>query len=584
MTNHHAMPQAAADLLVIDRIADQFESEWRNGSRPSVAKYLDKTPAAMRSTALGELIRLDVEYRRKSGESPSLEEYAKQFPGSFPLLQELESAGGTSTVDSQGNFRSVGRYFVLSQLKQDGHGDVLLAVHPIGTLVVLKFLRRDVDQRLEALIQSEAQVLAQLRHPQIAGILDVGRHNGRMFIAVQHIPGQTLDQYVRQTKLTPERIAILVSCVARTLSVAHAKGILHLDIKPRNVIIDPLGHTHLIDFGAARVSNSLRDDTVSGGFLSGTAAFMSPEQANEAIDRIGVRSDVFGLGGLLYYLLSGSAPFAAADFQSALSKARIGSVPPLTTAVPRELRRICEQATKADPQQRQPDALALADQLERFSSRGVLRRQVLKIGLAGFGLLVVSLVLWQSLRPPRLPANDPQLTVWVTQSGATPLVQDAPPLFLGMGVRLHASIAASTYAALYVLDPRGNLVEVSELVASSVDRSLTYPQIGQIAYLRVNAGNWSVICLTSNTGPVKKSDLESLLKGAPDDAWLSPGLVVETSSTGIKYPRLGPKPLGLGVEPDTSPDVLVRRFLEHLRQGALAKGLGLHAVTFNVSK
>jgi len=150
-----------------------------------------------------------------------------------------------------------------------------------------------------------------------------------------------------------------------------------------------------------------------------------------------------------------------------------------------------------------------------------------------------------------------------------------------MDVRLDATIAANTDAALYVLDPAGNLEEVRVLDASSVDRSLRYPQLGNVARLKLNAGNWSVICLTSNTGPVKKSDLESLLKGAPDDAPLSPGLVVWTSSTGILDPRRGAKPLGVG--PDVSPDVPVRRFLDHLRQGALSKGLGLRAVTFHVS-
>jgi len=575
MTYHLAMP--AADLLVIDRIADQFESEWRNGSRPSVAKYLEETPAEMRSTAIGELIRLDVEYRRKRGESPRLEEYAQQFPSGFPLLEDCDSPSGTPKAATQGEFRTVGRYFVLSQLKNDGHGDVLLAVHPIGTLVVLKFLRRDVDQSLEVLIQSEAEVLAQLRHPRIAGILDIGRHDERMFIAVQHIPGQTLDQYVRQRQLSPERIAILMSSVARTLSAAHAKGILHLDIKPRNVIIDPAEQAHLIDFGAARVSNSLRDDTVAGGFLSGTAAFMSPEQANEAIDRIGVRSDVFGLGGLLYYLLSGSAPFAAADFQSALSKARIGSVPPLTTAVPRELRRICEQATKADPKHRQPDAGALANQLERFSSRRVLRRRAVKIGLVGFGLLLLSLVLWQSLRPPSAPARDPQLWVRVIQNSESPLIQESQAMTLGMTIRVMSDIPEQTYAALYCLDAGGQLSELGSLDVSATDRSLVYPT----ASLNQNTGNWTLICLTSKTGPVRRSDLDSLLKSAPLDAPLPPGFVVETSSSGVDYPRAGAR--SLEIVPDTSPDAPTRRFLDHLRTGALSKGYGIRAVTFHVS-
>jgi len=578
MTYHDAMSQTAADLLMIERIADQFESEWRSGSRPSVADSLEQIPVTMRATALGELVRLDVEYRRKKGESPSIAEYARQFPNSFPPPNDLPGHGGTPMEMAQDAFRVIGRYFVLSQLKKDGHGDVLLAVNPIGRLVVLKFLRSDIDQQLEVLIQSEAQVLAQLRHPRIAGILDIDRHDGRMFIAVEHIPGQTLDQYVRQKQLSPEQIATLVASVARTLSAANAKGILHLDIKPRNVIIDPAEQAHLIDFGAARVSNSLRDDTVAGGFLSGTAAFMSPEQANEAIDCVGVRSDVFGLGGLLYYLLSGSAPFAAADFQSALSKARVGSVPPLTTAVPRELRRICEQATKADPQHRQPDAVALADQLERFSSRRVLRRQAVKIGLACFGLLVLSLVLWQSLRPPSAPASDPQLSVQVIQNNKLTRIQYFRAMTLEMTIRIDATIPEHTYAALYSLDGAGQISKLSSVDASTANRSLGYPP----ASLKQNAGNWTLICLTSKTGPVCEDDLTSLLQTAPVDTPLLPGLVVETSSVAIDYPRAGARPLEL--VPDPSADAPTRRFLEHLRAGLLSRGYGLRAVTFHVSK
>ena len=120
--------------------------------------------------------------------------------------------------------------------------------------------------------------------------------------------------------MTPRRAAALVAKLAEVMAVAHRHGIIHCDIKPKNILIDKLGEPRLIDFGMARLRHAWSDRARSS--WGGTFAYMAPEQARLEIDRIGPRSDIFALGGVLYFLLTGQAPFRGTNRDEVWDRAR----------------------------------------------------------------------------------------------------------------------------------------------------------------------------------------------------------------------------------------------------------------------
>jgi serine/threonine-protein kinase len=178
---------------------------------------------------------------------------------------------------------------------------VAIKVLPFGTFTRDEFIRR---------FQLEAGAAARLRHPNIVTIYEVGRADGFPFFSMEYVEGATLADLVRGGPLEPGRAVRLVRAVAEAIHYAHQQGILHRDLKPSNVLVDALDQPRITDFGLAR---NLADDselTVSGQAL-GSPNFMPPEQAEGRHKEMTPRSDVYALGAMLYYLLTGRPPFAA---------------------------------------------------------------------------------------------------------------------------------------------------------------------------------------------------------------------------------------------------------------------------------
>lgn len=590
MLYNEIMMPAVDDLLLIDRLADEFESAWLNGERPGIAGYLERVPLARRTEALSELTLIDVEYRRRKGESPSFLEYQRAFPDYFGGARPPEaearhadnpgSLGPAPGAGEQTEFRRVGRYFVLSSLPSDGQADALLAVHPLGIQVVLKFLRSDLPREQETLIVDEARALAQLRHPRIAHVLDLDYHEGKPFAAIGYIHGQTLDQHAKQRKLGHREVARLMADMARALAAAHRAGVAHLDLKPRNVIVDAHGAPHLIDFGAARIFNSRRDDTDVGDYLVGTAPFMSPEQAHGRMEAVNARSDIFGLGALLYCLLSGRAPFAASCAHAALLKARDGQYPPLPRNVPRALRRVCYQAMDADPDQRQSDAESFAAQLDAFVARPSTRRHAL---LLSVGLLVVGLTVtvgWLAVPgPDRTPKTDPVLQIDYLQDGQLIAIDAADTHYLATPFRITVNPPPGEQTSLFLLDADGSVQRLEPGDAADGDRKLTYPSETTFLLAEGPAGNRTLLCLTSNRSLPGEADVRLLLDGTQ---WPPPplpdGIVVCATGTSVET-LYATRIKSLTVTDDNTPDRPTRAFLEHLRKGAAKKGFGFAALT-----
>ena len=216
--------------------------------------------------------------------------------------------------------------------------------------------------------QNEAEAVAQLDHPHIVPIYEVGRHQGRHFFSMKLIPGNSLDKRLADFVTQPRAAARLVATIAEAVHHAHQRGILHRDLKPANILLDERGDPHVTDFGLAKRITGDTDLTHSGAPV-GTPSYMSPEQATGTKGALSTATDVYGLGTILYALLAGRAPFAGTTLVDTLDKVRTCSPEPpsrLNAHVPRDLEIICLKCLEKEPSRRFPSALALAEDLDRW--------------------------------------------------------------------------------------------------------------------------------------------------------------------------------------------------------------------------
>jgi WD40 repeat protein/predicted Ser/Thr protein kinase len=236
---------------------------------------------------------------------------------------------------------------------------VAIKVLPFGAFTRDEFVRR---------FQLEAGAAARLRHPNIVTIYEVGRADGYPFFSMEYVEGTTLAELVRNGPLEPVRAVRLVRAIAEAIHYAHQQGILHRDLKPSNVLIDSLDQPRVSDFGLAR---DLADDselTVTGQAI-GSPNFMPPEQAEGRPADISPRSDVYALGAMLYFLLTGRPPFAADSAVATLRQVvQNDPVAPrlLNPGVPRDLETICLRCLEKEPARRYVTAQEVADELGRY--------------------------------------------------------------------------------------------------------------------------------------------------------------------------------------------------------------------------
>jgi TolB-like protein/Tfp pilus assembly protein PilF/predicted Ser/Thr protein kinase len=214
----------------------------------------------------------------------------------------------------------------------------------------------------------EAEAAASLNHPCIVPIYEVGERDGSCYFSMGLVEGGQLDAVVRRHPVSLRRAAELIAKLARTVHYAHEHGILHRDIKPGNILLDTRGEPHLADFGLARLTESESDITRTTEVL-GTPSYMAPEQARGNKAEISVATDVYGLGAVLYYLLTGYAPFAGGTtYETTRLVLETDPREPRlwNPKVDRDLSTICLKCLEKDPQRRYASALALAEDLERW--------------------------------------------------------------------------------------------------------------------------------------------------------------------------------------------------------------------------
>jgi serine/threonine-protein kinase len=224
------------------------------------------------------------------------------------------------------------------------------------------------DQQL-ARFEREARAVAQLQHPHIVQIFALGQHEGMPYFAMELMEGGSLSEKLRAGPFPVRESAQVVESLARAVHFAHQRGFIHRDIKPSNVLLTADGTPKITDFGLAKRFNYEDPVLTLQGAVVGTPAYMAPEQVKGHPDAIGPAIDVFGLGAMLYDLLTGQPPFRAPNVMETLLRVMNEKpVPPsqLRPEVPGDLELICVKCLEKDPARRYASAEALADDLARF--------------------------------------------------------------------------------------------------------------------------------------------------------------------------------------------------------------------------
>ena len=270
----------------------------------------------------------------------------------------------------------IGRYEVEKELAQGGMGIIFLARDPyIQRQVVIKVLMysRTLDEVYRDFFQQEAELIAALEHPCIVPIYDFGWYGEQPYIVMRHMAGGSLADRLKTEELRQTEIAHVFKRIAEAVDAAHARKIIHRDVKPSNFLFDSTGEIFLSDFGIAKSAAIIDDD---GTWMVGTPAYMSPEQVlGNPMDG---RADIYALGIVLYRLLSGQLPFSN-DSVTALINAHVDMPIPdirsVKSKIPAVWQEVVGKAMAKDPDDRYTTASDFArDVAEVVSGKWYLRK------------------------------------------------------------------------------------------------------------------------------------------------------------------------------------------------------------------
>ena len=270
-----------------------------------------------------------------------------------------------STCDSD-----FGEYELIGEIARGGMGVVFKARHKkLNRIVAIKMIR---DGRLSSpqdiqRFHIEANAAAQLDHPGIVPIYEIGEHDGRPFFAMKFIEGGSLAQHIERFRSDQTKLVKFIVKIADAVHHAHQRGILHRDIKPANIVLDEAGEPLLTDLGLAK-SIAGESELTQTGALVGTPSYMPPEQAHSG-SLVTTAADIYSIGAILYEMLCGEPPHKAETVLETILKVRSEPVQPprsLNKSVDRDLELICMKCLERDPQSRYSSAAGLSSDLQNW--------------------------------------------------------------------------------------------------------------------------------------------------------------------------------------------------------------------------
>ena len=501
-----------ADLSLAD-----LTFRWRSGSRPAADEYLRAWP---RIAQVPEL-KLDIVYgeyraRQQLGLSAEPDEFCRRFPdladalrrqietAEYLQVNERRSEGAMSNQADEADARApltLDDYELGEMLGSGAMGEVFRAEQKsLARPVAIKFLkyRDENDKQVVERFLREAQTTARLRHPNIVDVRGIGRScEGRYFLVMDLIDGISLEQRLQQGPLAVGEAVDVVCQVAGAVEHAHACAVIHRDLKPANILIDRQGQVLVTDFGLAK-SYSAGDPALSmPGHVIGTPHHMAPEQVDRQFGEIGPATDVYGLGSLLYTLLTGRPPYLGETVLELLLQAT--SATPITAPskiraeIPPSVEWVCLKSLSRSPKERFGSAAEVRLALQHAGDAvtalqptvampkpkqpvAARRRLVVAATAVSLFLLAASvIVLWQSAHSktdgfasretPSVPATEPAVrvdwTVDVFPNGQldqrTPLAAYAGPVSSGDMIRIRLDFSRPAYAYVLWFGSEGSL-------------------------------------------------------------------------------------------------------------------------------
>jgi|GEM_PF-1844323 len=432
--------ESAAKWLKLDALCDQFEADCAKGTIPQIETYLTSVPPQEQPDVLRELLKIELHYRTKHGPAVAAVEIKSRFPDlDSKWLHEQLNPSARSSVSvrdmlARSGLPEAGQephewpvlpgFEILELLGRGGMGIVYKARHAdLDRLVALKMIRAGdlASRETVARFRAESRTLAQLQHPNLVQVFEVGEYQGRLYLVFEYVEGGSLDKCLNGIPQLAKPTAKLLRSLAYATQFAHTRSIIHRDLKPANIllkakpksgssrdtfvmnnrrssrsksgsgssisdsspnqksndsqspstqsgIIHDFGEPKITDFGLAKHLEEDVSQTRTGTII-GSPSYMSPEQAVGNPDQVGGATDVYSLGAILYEMLTGRPPFRAPTVRETLRQLQENEpVAPrlIQPSIPRDLETICLKCLSKEPERRYESAGALADDLDRF--------------------------------------------------------------------------------------------------------------------------------------------------------------------------------------------------------------------------